>query len=81
MEHEYGATCRFQPLPFTRARWITAENTTDLNAFMQYRNRNIFIDKDERPVYLAESEYVLNSNITSHPKVQFHATSEFKLAR
>lgn len=81
MEHEYGAACRFQPLPFTRARWITADNAADLHAFMQYRNRNIFTDKDERPVYLAESEYVLNSNITSHPKVQFHATSEFKLAQ
>ncbi len=80
MEHEYGAACRFQPLPFSRARWITSEDPAALKEFIQYRSRNVFRDKDKKPVYLAESEYVLNSNITAHPKVSFHATSEFKLA-
>lgn len=80
LEHEYGAACRFQMLPFSRARWITAEDTAALKEFIRYRQRNIFLDKDENPVYLAESEYVLNSNITAHPKVTFHSTSDFKLA-
>ncbi len=80
MEHEYGAACRFQPLPYTQARWITSSDPKALEEFMRYRDRNIVFDKDEKPVYLAESEWILNSNMTSHPKIEFHANSEFKRA-
>jgi peptide chain release factor 3 len=80
LEHEYGAAARTQPLPYTEARWITAEDPKALAEFMRYRERNIVWDKDDRPVYLAESQWVLNSNIKDHPKVTFHETSEFKTA-
>lgn len=80
LEHEYGAACRFQPLPYSRARWITSRDAEALREFMRYRDRNIVHDKDGKPVYLAESEWMLNSNMTSHPGVEFHANSEFKLA-
>jgi peptide chain release factor 3 len=78
LEHEYGAAARTQPLPYTEARWITAEKPQELEKFMRYRERNIVWDKDDRPVYLAESPWVLNSNIKDYPGVTFHTTSEFK---
>ncbi|TVR72933.1 MAG: peptide chain release factor 3 [Spirochaetaceae bacterium] len=80
MEHEYGAACRFQPLPYSRARWITSADQKALEEFMRYRERNIAHDKDGKPVYLAETEWILNSSITNHPRIEFHANSEFKLA-
>lgn len=80
LEHEYGAACRFQPLPYSQARWITSSDAKALDEFMRYRDRNIVHDKDGKPVYLAESEWILNSNMASHPKIEFHANSEFKLA-
>lgn len=80
LEHEYGAASRMQPLPYTVARWITSDDPAALEEFMRYRDRNIVWDKDGKPVYLAESQWVLNSNIQSHPKVEFHQTSEFKTA-
>lgn len=80
LEHEYGATSRTQHLPYTEARWITATEKGALEEFMRYREQNIVWDKDERPVYLAESRWVLQSNIKDHPKVVFHETSEFKTA-
>jgi peptide chain release factor 3 len=45
---------------------------------MKFRSRNIVLDKDDKPVYLAESPWVLNANIRDHGKVEFHSTSEFK---
>ncbi|MDA3949092.1 MAG: peptide chain release factor 3 [Spirochaeta sp.] len=80
LEHEYGAAARTQPLPYTVARWVTADTPAALEEFMRYRDRNIVWDKDDKPVYLAESPWVLNSNIKDYPGVTFHETSEFKTA-
>ena len=80
LEHEYGAAARTQSLPYTEARWLTGDTPAALEEFMRYRERNIVWDKDDKPVYLAESPWVLNSNIKDHPHVTFHETSEFKTA-
>jgi peptide chain release factor 3 len=78
LEHEYGAAVTMQGLPYTEARWITSEDPRALDEFMKFRSRNIVFDKDDKPVYLAESPWVLNANIRDHGKVEFHSTSEFK---
>lgn len=80
LEHEYGAACRFEALPYGHARWITSDDGAALQEFMRYRDRNIVHDKDNKPVYLAESEWVLNANMEKHPKIEFHSNSEFKRA-
>jgi len=33
-------------------------------------------DKDGNPVYLAQSEWFLNTEITNNPAIEFHFTSE-----
>ncbi|POR04114.1 peptide chain release factor 3 [Alkalispirochaeta sphaeroplastigenens] len=81
LEHEYGAACRFEPLPYSRARWVTSPDARALEEFLRFRDRNIVHDKDDKPVYLAESEWILNSNIEKYPKVVFHTNSDFKLAQ
>jgi peptide chain release factor 3 len=78
LENEYGAACRLVPLRFTRACWLTAESKKDLDEFMKYRERQIAYDRDDKPVYLAESEWMLKTMINDNPKVSFHFTSEFK---
>ena len=80
LENEYGASCRLEPLEFTRACWITSEDPRKLREFMKYRERQIAMDRDERPVYLAESEWMLQSMIRDNPQIRFHFTSEFKTA-
>ena len=81
LEHEYGAQVKMQPLPYIEARWITSNDEQALNEFMRFRSRSIVWDKDEQPVYLAESPWVLAANERDHPKVVFHTNSEFKTAR
>ncbi|KGE71750.1 peptide chain release factor 3 [Spirochaeta lutea] len=79
--NEYGASCRFDPLNFARACWITSEDPGALRAFMEFRGSQIALDRDENPVYFAESEWQLNYLRSDNPKIEFHLTSEFKLRR
>jgi peptide chain release factor 3 len=45
---------------------------------MRFRQQNIAADKDDQPVYLAQSEWFLNTEISNNPEVQFHFTSEIQ---
>jgi len=80
MEHEYGAACRFHPLPFTHARWITAAEKRHLEDFLAYRDGNVAWDRDGKPVYLETSGWVMERTIERFPDLAFHRTSEFKRA-
>jgi len=78
LTHEYHAACRFQPLAFSRACWITSEDPAVIKEFTRYRDRQIAYDKDNNPVYLAETEWMLRSMIADNPAITFHFTSAFK---
>lgn len=80
LEHEYSAACRFHPLPFTHARWITAIDKRHLDDFLAYRDGNVAWDRDGKPVYLEASGWVLERTIERFPDLAFHQTSEFKRA-
>lgn len=79
LENEYGAACRLNPLQWTRAAWLTAEDPQEIESFIKYRDTQIAYDKDDNPVYLAESEWMLRSIINDNPNISFHFTSSFKV--
>lgn len=74
--HEYGAACEFRSLPFFKACWITSGNKQKLDDFIKFKQANIAADKDENLVYLAQSEWFLNTEINNNPDIEFHYTSE-----
>jgi len=78
LDHEYGASCRFEPMNYSKACWITADDAGKLNEFMRAKSRHIYIDKDKNPVFFAESQWLLHSAMENFPDVEFHFTSEFK---
>jgi peptide chain release factor 3 len=78
LHQEYGASCRFQPLNYAKACWITADDRSKLDEFVRAKSRHIMYDKDENPVFFAESQWLLNSAMENFPDVEFHVTSEFK---
>ena len=78
LEHEYSAKCRFEALQFHKACWMTGE-ADKIDAFCQYRPKEIVVDKDGNRVYLASSPYVLQMARSNNPDVTFHETSEFKV--
>ncbi len=78
LTNEYGAACRFRPLAFSRACWITSEVREVLDRFVRFRGHQIAVDRDGNLVYLSESEWMLQSIIKDNPGIEFHFTSEFK---
>ncbi|MBX3256859.1 MAG: peptide chain release factor 3 [Chitinophagaceae bacterium] len=73
---EYGASVQFNTLPFYKACWITSEDKKKLDDFIRFKTANIVSDKDGHLVYLAQSEWFLNTEITNNPDITFHFTSE-----
>ena len=73
---EYGAACEFRTLPFYKACWLTCKDPKKLEDFLRFKQQNAAADKDEQPVYLAQSEWFLNTEITNNPDITFHFTSE-----
>ncbi|MEO5984202.1 MAG: peptide chain release factor 3, partial [Ferruginibacter sp.] len=73
---EYGASVQMNNLPFFKACWLTSDNPQVLQDFVRFKQANIAEDKDGHLVYLAQSEWFLNTEITNNPGVAFHFTSE-----
>ncbi len=74
--HEYGASVVFNSLPFYKACWLTSTNEAKLQDFLRFKQANSGEDKDGHPVYLAQSEWFLNTEKTNNPDIEFHYTSE-----
>jgi peptide chain release factor 3 len=73
---EYGAAAEFRTLPFYKACWLTCNDEKKLGDFLRFKQMNSAEDKDGHPVYLAQSEWFLNTEITNNPDIQFHFSSE-----
>ena len=73
---EYGAAAEFRSLPFYKACWLTSKDQKKLDDFLRFKQTNSAEDKDGNPVYLAQSEWFLNTEITNNPDITFHFSSE-----
>lgn len=77
---EYGASVQFNTLSFYKACWITAADPKKMEDFIRFKTANIVLDKDGYYVYLAQSEWFLNTEISNNPDIKFHFTSEIHKA-
>ena len=73
--HEYSASVQFNSLPFYKACWLTGDEKTLLD-FARFKQANIAEDKDGHLVYLAQSEWFLNTEKTNNPDITFNFSSE-----
>jgi len=74
--HEYGASCRFSPLNFSKACWITSHDPKKLDKFCEYRSSKLGEDKYGNPVFFSESDWELQRIRTDYPDIEFHFSSE-----
>lgn len=74
---EYGASCSFRTLPYYKACWIRGDQNK-LNEFARFKQSNMAEDKEGNMVYLAESEWYLNTERRNNPDIRFFVTSDFK---
>lgn len=80
LNEEYGASCDLVPKAFHKACWITTEDEGQLDEFVRLKASEIAYDKDDNPVFLAPSAWMLQMAQENYPKLTFHQTSEFKTA-
>jgi peptide chain release factor 3 len=63
-------------LPFYKACWLASKDNNKLQDFARYKQSNVGEDKDGHMVYLAQSEWFLNTEKQNNPDIEFHFTSE-----
>jgi peptide chain release factor 3 len=78
LEHEYGAACSFQAIPAHKACWITSDDQDALRSFIRMKATQVVQDKDDNPVFMAPSAYMLELEQRNNPEIVFHRTNEFK---
>ncbi len=77
LDHEYGASCRYEPISIHKACWIDSDDEKALRSFMDEELKSIAEDKDGKPVFLASSAWRLNRVKEENPHIRFHYFSEF----
>lgn len=77
LEHEYGASCNFEPLSLHKACWITSDKKEAIPKLIKERKKDIARDKNGNIVFLAESAWALKMARENYPDIEFHFKSEF----
>ena len=75
--HEYNASCRWEPVSLYKACWIESDDAAELDNFKKRKVQYMAKDKDDRDVFLADSNYVLQMAQNDFKNIRFHFTSEF----
>lgn len=75
--HEYGAQCKWEPIGLYKACWIESDSPEALDNFKKRKYQYIAKDKQDRDVFLADSNYVLQMAQQDFPDIRFHFSSEF----
>lgn len=76
LKAEYNASCDFEPLSLHKACWVTSKDKKKLEAFIDDKIHHMATDKDDKPVFLAESSWALQMAMEKNPDIEFHFTSE-----
>jgi peptide chain release factor 3 len=76
MKAEYGLDVIFEPSPYQAARWVSADNRADLEAFVEKSAAQMAEDVDNAPVFLGKSAWEIGYVQEKNPKIRFSASKE-----
>lgn len=77
LEHEYNASCRYEPIQLYKACWIESLDKNELEDFKKRKYQYMAEDKHGRDVFLADSAYSLQMAQEKFGNIRFYFTSEF----
>ena len=79
LENEYGAKCSYENLKIYKAFWIDEKNSDkdELVEFKKLKNKFLAKDKDNKSVYLADSDFSIQIIKEKFPKIKLQEKSEF----
>ena len=75
--HEYGAQCKWEAINLYKACWIESDDQEEIENFKKRKSQYMAKDKEDRDVFLADSNYVLMMAQQDFKNIRFHFTSEF----
>jgi peptide chain release factor 3 len=73
---EYNIAVGFEDAPYETARWVTAEDRSELERFVIRQRASLAEDRDGAPVFLARNAWDLNRTAETWPAIRFSATRE-----
>ncbi|UPT61572.1 MAG: peptide chain release factor 3 [Hyphomonadaceae bacterium JAD_PAG50586_4] len=76
MKAEYGLEVLFETSPYQAARWISADNRADLDAFIDKSKMQMAEDVDGSPVFLGKSAWEIGYVLEKNPKIRFSTSKE-----
>jgi peptide chain release factor 3 len=76
IESEYNIKAGFEDSPFITARWVAADDKTELEKFAAANKSNMAEDRDGGAVFLARNTWQLNRAQEDAPNLKFLATRE-----
>lgn len=75
--HEYGASCRYEPIQLYKACWMKSNDPEELKEFKKRKSQYMAKDKFDRDVFLADSSYMLQMAQDTFKNIEFFFKSEF----
>ncbi|WP_259779975.1 peptide chain release factor 3 [Aestuariispira ectoiniformans] len=76
IEQEYGIKVGLETAPYETARWISADDTKQIEKFMDSNRSAMGEDRDGAPVFLARNMWELNHQVQNWPDIHFDKTRE-----
>jgi peptide chain release factor 3 len=77
LQHEYSASCKYEPIQLYKACWIQSDDKKELDDFKRRKYQYIAEDKRGRDVFLADTAYSLQMAQEKFRNIKFFFTSEF----
>jgi len=80
LEHEYGATCSYEPLNVHKACWVDPKDpkSEEFKDFLRVKSKFLAKDKHGQLVFFADSAFTLQMTQQKYPSIKFHFVSEFE---
>ncbi|WP_271855432.1 peptide chain release factor 3 [Patiriisocius marinus] len=80
LEHEYGATCRYENLNVHKACWVEPKDpkSDEFKDFKRVKSKFLAKDKRGQLVFFADSAFTLQMTQSKYPNVKLHFVSEFE---
>lgn len=69
--HEYGASVDFQPINSYKAFWVKYDSSEDIQDLIRLRSHNLYYDKNQNLVFIADSNYAYQMSVEKNPKAKF----------
>ena len=80
LEHEYGASCRYENLNVHKACWVEPKDpkSDEFKEFKRVKAKYLAKDKRNQLVFFADSAFTLQMTQTKYPNIKLHFVSKFK---